>query len=275
MNKKLIVGIIVALVVIIGAYMVFAGGTKQEKINIAGSTSVQPVAEKLAQAYMQKHPNVKITVQGGGSAVGLKSVEDGTANIGTYSSNLSGNDSEGITSYQIAKDGIVVVVNNQNSINDLTANQTKEIFSGNITNWNSVGGTSGTINVVTREDGSGTRDAFISLIMGGKNGTNISKTAVVQSSTEAIKQSVKGDPNAIGYISLADLNGDVKAVKINGVTPSEETVSNGTYQIQRPFLFLTKGQAKGATLDFINWCLGPEGQAIVKQSGAVPVGATQ
>ena len=275
MDKKLLIGIIVVVVIILGAYFAFAGGNKQEKITIAGSTSVQPVAEKLAQAYMQKHPNVKITVQGGGSAVGLKSAQDGTANIGTYSSNLNSNDSAGITSYQIAKDGIVIVVNNANSITDLTTNQTKDIFSGNITNWNAVGGTSGTINVVTREDGSGTRDAFISLVMGGKNGTPILKTAIVQSSTEAIKQSVKGDPNAIGYISLADLNGDVKAVKIDGVSPSEQTVSDGTYKTQRPFLFLTKGQAKGATLDFINWCLGPEGQTIVKQSGAVPVGATQ
>ena len=162
------------------------------------------------------------------------------------------------------------MVNNANSVSDLTTNQTKEIFGGNITNWNSVGGSSGTINVITREEGSGTRDAFISLVMGGKNGTAILKTAIVQSSTEAVKQSVKGDPNAIGYISLADLSGDVKAVKINGVTPSEQTVSDGTYKIQRPFLFLTKGPAKGATLDFINWVLSPEGQAIVKQAGAVP-----
>lgn len=253
MDKKLLIGIILVLVIIVGAYMAFAGGSKQEKIEIAGSTSVQPVAEKLAQAYMQKHPDVKITVQGGGSAVGLKSVQDGTADIGTYSSNLKGNESNGITSYPIAKDGIVIVANNANSVTDLTTNQTKDIFSGNITNWNAVGGTSGTINVVTREDGSGTRDAFISLVMGGKNGTPILKTAVVQSSTEAIKQSVKGDPNAIGYISLADLNGDVKAVKIDGISPSEQTVSDGTYKIQRPFILITKGQAKGATMDFINW----------------------
>lgn len=275
MDKKYIIGIIVVLIVILGAYMVFAGGTKQEKITIAGSTSVQPVAEKLAQAYMAKHPNVKISVQGGGSAVGLKSAQDGTANIGTYSSNLKGNESTGINSYQIAKDGIVIVVNNANSVSDLTTNQTRDIFGGNTANWNAVGGSSASINVITREDGSGTRDAFVALIMGGKNGTPLIKTAIVQSSTEAVKQSVKGDPNAIGYISLADLNGDVKAVKINGVTPSEDTISNGSYTIQRPFLFLTKGQAKGATLDFINWCLSPEGQAIVKESGAVPVGATQ
>lgn len=275
MDLKYIIGIILVIVVIAGAYLAFAGGSGQEKITIAGSTSVQPVAEKLAQAYMEKNPKVKITVQGGGSAVGLKSVQDGTAKIGTYSSNLKGNESTGMTQYQIAKDGIVVVVNNANTITDLTVSQTKDIFGGNITDWSAVGGSSGQINVVTREDGSGTRDAFVSLVMGGKNGTPILKTAVVQSSTEAIKQAVKGDPNAIGYISLADLSSDVKAVKIGGVTPSEQTITDGTYTIQRPFLFLTKGNATGATLDFINWVLSPEGQAIVKQAGAVPVGSTQ
>jgi phosphate transport system substrate-binding protein len=274
MDMKWIIGIIIVIVVIIAAYFAFAGGSGQEKITIAGSTSVQPVAEKLAQVYMQKNPNVKITVQGGGSAVGLKSVQDGTAKIGTYSSKLAANDSSGITQYQIGKDGIVVVVNNANTITDLTINQTKDIFGGNVTDWSAVGGSGGKINVVTREDGSGTRDAFVSLVMGGKNGTPILKTAVVQSSTEAIKQAVKGDPNAIGYISLADLSSDVKAVNIGGVTPSEQTITDGTYTIQRPFLFLTKGPAKGTTLDFINWVLSPEGQAIVKQAGAVPVGPT-
>lgn len=273
MDTKYIIGIIVALVIIVGAYLVFAGGgsDKEEKITIAGSTSVQPVAEKLAEAYMQKHPNVKITVQGGGSSVGLKSVQDGTADIGTYSSELDGNDSKGITSYEIAKDGIVIAVNNENEVSDLTTEQAKEIFGGTITNWDAVGGTSATINVITREEGSGTRDAFISLVMGGKEGTPILNTAIVQSSTEAVKQSVKGDPNAIGFISMADLSDDVKAMKVDGVSPSDETILDGSYKIQRPFLFLSKGNAQGATLDFINWVLSAEGQAIIKEAGAVPV----
>jgi phosphate transport system substrate-binding protein len=107
--------------------------------------------------------------------------------------------------------------------------------------------------------------------MGGKEGTPILKTAVVQSSTEAVKQSVKGDPNAIGYISLADLSDDIKALQVDGVSPSNETILDGTYKIQRPFLFLTKGDAEGATLDFINWVLSAEGQEIIKETGAVPV----
>ncbi len=275
MDMKYIIGIIVVLIVIVGAYFAFSG-SGQEKITIVGSTSVQPVAEKLAAAYMENHTNVKITVQGGGSAVGLKSVQDGTANIGTYSSKLSNttNGSEGITQYQIANDGIVVIVNSNNSVSGLTKDQVKSIFAGNTTDWSQVGGSSGSITVVTREDGSGTRDAFISLIMGGKNGTNITSSAIVQSSTEAIKQAVKGNPNAIGYISLADLDDSVKALSIGGVTPSEATVKDGTYVVQRPFLFLTKGAATGATKDFIDWTLSPAGQTIVQQAGAVPVNST-
>lgn len=276
MDSKYIIGIIVALIVIVGAYFVLAGGSNQQTINIAGSTSVQPVAEKLASAYMQKNPGVKINVQGGGTSVGIKSAQDGTAQIGTASSKPSASDSQGLVQTQIAKDGIVIVVNKANSLTDLTIDQARSIFGGNVTDWTQVTGASGSkINVITREDGSGTRDGFQSIVMGGKNGTPILKTAVVQSSTEAIAQAVKGDSNAVGYISLASVNGDTKAVKINGVAPSEQTVSDGTYKITRPFIFLTKGNPTGEVKKFIDWVMSPEGQSIVKQAGAVPVGPTQ
>jgi phosphate transport system substrate-binding protein len=272
---KYIIGIIVVLIVVGGAYLVLAGGGGK-KITIAGSTSVQPVAEKLAEAYMKNNTNVKITVQGGGTAVGIKSAQDGTSNIGTASKKPKASESAGLTQYQIAKDGIVVIVNDANSLNGLTVNQTKDIFSGNITTWTQVPGASGgKIVVITREAGSGTRDGFQSLVMGGTNGTKIVNTAIVQSSTEAILQAVKGDPNAVGYISLASLTGDVKAVKMNGVAASEQTVSDGTYKLVRPFIFLTKGPATGETKKFIDWVLSPAGQSIVKQSGAVPIGPTQ
>jgi phosphate transport system substrate-binding protein len=274
MDMKYIIGIIVAIIVIVGAYFVLAGGSGQETVTIVGSTSVQPVAEQLATAYMANNSNVKITVQGGGSSVGIKSVQDGTANIGTSSKSLKSNESTGLTQYEIGKDGIAIITNNNNAITGLTTNQVKGIFNGSITNWKEVGGSDATINVIVREEGSGTRDAVQEIVLGKlANGTKVDfiKTAIVQSSTEAVQQAVAQDPNAIGFISYASVNG-TKALQIDGVSPSEATVLDGTYKIQRPFLFLVKGDATGAVKAFIDWVDGPEGQAIIKSEKVVPTG---
>ncbi|CEA13101.1 MULTISPECIES: phosphate ABC transporter substrate-binding protein [Methanobacterium] len=274
MDTKYIIGIIVAIIVIVGAYFVLAGGSGQEKITIVGSTSVQPVAEKLATEYMKKNSSVKITVQGGGSSVGIKSVQDGSANIGTSSKSLKANESTGLSQYEIGKDGIAIIVNNNNALSGLTMEQLKGILSGNITNWKEVGGPDAKINVVVREEGSGTRDAVQEIVLGKlANGTKVDfiKSAIVQSSTEAVQQSVAQDPNAIGFISFASVNG-TKALQINNVAPSEATVLDGTYKIQRPFLFLIKGDATGAVKAFIDWVDGPEGQAIIKSENVVPTG---
>lgn len=267
MQTKWIIGIIIILVVIFAAYEVFAAGSNSNKITIAGSTSVQPVAEKLAAAYMAEHPNIKINVQGGGSGVGITSVQQGTVNIGTSSENVPANASN-LNQTVIGKDGIAVIVNTANSVNGLTTAQLNGIFSGNITNWNQVGGSNAKIDVITREQGSGTRNNFQKIIM---NGSQVMGGAIVQSSTEAVKQAVKGDPNAIGFISLSNMDSSVKAVTVDGVTISVQTVSDGSYKLQGPFLFLTKGQPKGNVADFINWVTGPEGQAIVKSTNTVPV----
>jgi phosphate transport system substrate-binding protein len=274
MDTKYIIGIVVVLLVIVGGYFALGGGSSQQSISIVGSTSVQPVAEKLATEYMKKNPDVKITVQGGGSSVGIKSVQDGTADIGTSSKSLKSDESQGLTQYEIAKDGIAVIVNNQNTISGLTLDQVKGIFTGNITNWKEVGGADAKINVVVREEGSGTRDAFQEIVLGKlSNGTKVSfmKEAVVQSSSEAVQQTVVQDPNAIGFMSFASVK-DAKALQINNVAPSEATVLDGTYKIQRPFLFLVKGDATGAVKAFIDWVNGDEGQAIIKSEKLVPTG---
>lgn len=213
MDTKYIIGIIVAIIVIVGAYLVLAGsgGGQEETITIVGSTSVQPVAEKLATEYMKKNSSVKITVQGGGSSVGIKSVQDGTADIGTSSKSLDADESTGLTQDEIGLDGIAIVVNKDNNISGLTTEQVKGIFTGEITNWNEVGGSDAEINVITREEGSGTRDAVQEIVMGGKN-VSFVDGAIVQSSTEAVQQAVAQDPNAIGFMSYAAVS-DTKALK--------------------------------------------------------------
>ncbi len=270
MDTKYIIGIIIAIVIIAGAIFLIGGEESETtNIDIVGSTSVQPVAEGLSEEYMQSHPQVRINVQGGGSSVGIKSAQDGIADIGTSSKELDENEQEGLTIYGFAKDGIVVAVNNENQISDLTVDQIQAIFSGEITNWGEVGGSDGTINVVTREDGSGTLDAFNDIVMDAE--TKIKADAIVQSSTEAVKQSVAQDPNGIGFISYASMSDDVKALAVNGVEISEDTIADGSYLLQRPFFFIIKGQAQGAVKEFIDFVFSSEGAEIIKSENLVPV----
>lgn len=255
------IAIIAIIIFVVAGLAVLSGVGSSEKIDIVGSTSVQPVVEKLVETYKETHPNANINVQGGGSSVGIKSVHDGIADIGTSSRELKDNEKKGLSEYNIGQDGIVIAVNNKNAISDLTEEQLKDIFSGKITNWKEVGGSDGKINVITREDGSGTLDAFESIVMG--KDTKIKSDAVVQSSTEAVKQSVKQDENAIGFVSFAHMSNDVKALEVNGVSPSAETIADESYKLQRPFLFLVKGTPSGELKEFIDWVNSEEGQKVI------------
>ena len=264
-NTKRIILVIVIILVLAGAYLAINSGSS--KVEIVGSTSVQPVAEKLVEKYKETHPDAQINVQGGGSSVGIKSAQDGTADIGTSSKALKKNESQGLTQIPLGQDGIVIAVNTKNSVDGVTSEQLKDIFSGKITNWKEVGGSDGKINVIRREDGSGTLDAFESIVM--VKDTKIKSDAVVQSSTEAVKQSVKTDENAIGFVSYAHMSSDVKALKIDGVSPSDDTIADGSYKLQRPFLFLVKGTPNQATQDFLNFVNSSEGQKVLKDEKIV------
>lgn len=262
-NKKIA---ILAIIIIIAAALLIVTTSSAQKIDIVGSTSVQPVAEKLVSEYNQTHSGVEINVQGGGSSVGIKSAQDGTADIGSSSKEVKGSDASGLKQYELGKDGIVIAVNNENGISDLTTDQLKGIYSGNITNWNQVGGNDGKINLITREEGSGTLDAFQKLVLGNDS---MKKDAVVQSSTEAVKQSVAQDPNAIGFISYAHMSDDVKSVSVDGISPSDSTIGDGSYKLQRPFIFLTKGEPTGETKKFLDWVMSDEGKKVLQQEKIV------
>ena len=243
-KNKYLIGIIAIIVIIAGA-LIISADAGSSKVQVAGSTSVQPVAEKLVEVYKESHPDAQINVQGGGSSVGIKSVEDGSADIGMCSKALDNNSS--LQQYELGKDGIVIAINTQNQVSDLSDEQLQGIFSGKIT-------------VITREEGSGTLDAFESIVMGD---SKIKDDAVVQSSTEAVKQSVSQDPNAIGFVSYAHMSDDIKAVNVNGVAPSDATIADGTYELQRPFLFLTNGEPTGETKNFIDWVLSDDGGKVL------------
>jgi phosphate transport system substrate-binding protein len=234
-------------------------------IIIAGSTSVQPFAEVLAEAYMTLHPDVTIDIQGGGSAAGIMAAQTGTANIGMSSRSLTEQE-KSLWSVEIARDGLAIIVHPDNPIINLTLNQVRDIYSGAITSWSSFGGRNTKIHVITREDGSGTRSAFESLVMGG---IQITPRAIVQNSNGAVRQLVAGDRDAIGFMSLGLVDNTVKAVELEGIVASRENIVNGSYGLSRPFLFLARSQPSGIVKDFIDFTLSADGERILEAEGLI------
>jgi len=243
--------------------------TASGTVTIAGSTSVQPLAEELGTFYMGVNGDARIEVAGGGSGAGVKAAQSGTADVGMASRELK-DDETGIEAVVIAIDGIAVVVNKDNAAADLTSEQVKDIFNGTIKNWSEVGGNDANIVVVNREEGSGTRDAFKELVLG--EGDFVAE-AIIQNSTGAVREAVSQDVTAIGYISLGGLNDSVHAVKVDGVEATEENIKQGTYPISRPFNFLLNeaSEPTDITQAFIDYVLSPEGQAVVADHGYVTV----
>jgi len=236
-------------------------------ITVAGSTSVEPFAELLAEEYMRLHPGSHLYVQGGGSSSGIMAVRTRAANIGMASRFLLP-DEKDLYATMIAKDAIAIIVHPTNPVKDLSLFQVSKIFSGEIKNWKEVGGYSHPIVLVTREEGSGTREAFQNFVMKKEE---ISLEALVQDSNGAIRQVVSGDPNAIGYISLGLVNDKVKALKIDGVELDQANVENGRYTLVRPFLFVFNGNPEGEAKAFLEFVLSPAAQKLLQKEGLVSV----
>jgi len=235
-------------------------------IIVAGSTSVQPFAEVLAEEYMTLHPDVTIDIQGGGSAAGIMAAQSGIADIGMSSRELEGGE-KSLWYVEIARDGLAVIVHPSNPIGNLSLNQVRDIYAATVSNWSLLGGPRSQIHVITREDGSGTRAAFESLVMGK---AEITPRAIVQDSNGAVRQLVADDPNAIGFISLGLVNETVKALELGGVAATRENVINGSYGLSRPFLFIARSQPTGQTKQFIDFTLSAEGQKLLATEGLIP-----
>ncbi len=243
-----------------------AGEGGKEILTVAGSTSVQPFAEKLAEEYLARHPEVNINVQGGGSSAGVRATQTGVAQVGMSSRNLKPSE-KGLHEIVIAYDGIAMIVHRSNPLKGLSREQIKKIFTGEFTRWENIGGVGGEIHFVTREEGSGTRGAFEEMVMEKEN---ISHRALVQASNGAVREIVANDPGSLGYISLGLVDRRVKALAVDRVSASRSEILAKRYVIVRPFLFLSREELQGLARDFVEFVLSPEGQELLAAEGLMP-----
>ena len=233
-----------------------------------GSTSMESVMGSLIEAFKEVQPDVQVQYTGSGSGAGITSAQDGTADIGLASRDLK-DDETGVKQITVAKDGIAIIVNPENPVADLSIEQIAQIFTGEITNWSELGGNDGQIVPIGREAGSGTRDGFESI-------TGTEDACVYQNeltSTGEVIANVASNPNAIGYASLSAVDDTVKALTVGGVAPSEETVLDGTYAIQRNFNFILSDSTElsDAAQAFVDWATSTEASDLIAGAGAVPV----
>lgn len=245
-----------------------AGSARKGEVKTSGSTSMESVVKALAEAFQEVEPGVAVDVQLGGSSAGVTNVIDGISDLGNASRALKDEEkAEGLTENIIAYDGIAVVVNPANGVENLTKEQLVKIYTGEITNWKDVGGADRQIVVVGREAGSGTRDGFEEAL----DIKEKTKHASEQNETGLVKNLVSTNESAIGYISLGYADSSVKTLKIENVAPTEETVKDKSYPIQRPFVMVSKGTLNAQTKAFLDFILSDEGQKIVVQKGFVSV----
>lgn len=274
MFKKKLVALLASTVLVgslaVGCSSKDDAGSESAKITVSGSTSVGPVFEVLAEAFQGANENVKVEVQQTGSSAGIKDAIEGTSDIGMSSRDLKDEEkASGLVETEIAIDGIAVITNKNNEVKDLTLEQVKDIYTGKITNWKDVGGKDAPIVVVSREDGSGTRDGFEGAV--GFKSEELIADATIADGSGNIKTTVEGNENAIGYISFGYVDDTVNAVSIDGVEISVDTVKADEYSIWRPFIVVTKEDSSEAAKNLINYVLSDEGQATVESKGFISV----
>ena len=243
----------------------------KETISISGSTSVGPLMGKLAESYESKNSNISIEINEVGSSAGIKDAINGVSDIGMSSRELKSEEASLLKATTIAYDGIAIITNKNNPIKNITIDEIKDIYTGKITNWNQIqDGEDSPIVVVSREEGSGTREAFQEIV--GYKSEELISNAMIANATGAVKEMIIGNKNAVGFVSFEYLDDEVNVVKVENVEPKAELVQSGEYKISRPFLVVNKeGSLSEEGQKFIDFILSEEGQTMVKNNKAIPV----
>lgn len=267
MKRKVKIAIITMV-----ASMTLAGcGGKQEngKVSTSGSTSMEKVISTLGEAYEKENKDVTFTYDPTGSGAGIQAVLDGRSDIGLSSRALKNDEkSKGLEEKVLAYDGIGIIVNKENKISNLSLEDIQKIYMGKIKNWKELGGSDSDIVLIGREAGSGTRDGFESITkLNDKCKYNQELT-----STGDVVTTVSNNPNAIGYASMASLKDSIKTVSVNDIMPTDKTVKDGSYSIQRPFMLITKKDAKlsDSAQGFYNFIISKKANDLISSAGVVP-----
>ncbi|MFP4351144.1 MAG: phosphate ABC transporter substrate-binding protein [Desulfococcaceae bacterium] len=261
----------IALVMVFGAGSAFA-----EKIIIKGSTTVLPIAQEVAEAYMKAYPDVKITISGGGSGNGAKAIIDGTTDIANMSRFIKDKEVKMAVEkgaypvpFAVGYDSIIPVVHPDNPLEDISLDQLKQIYMGKITNWKEIGGPDLKIVVISRDTSSGTYEVWEEKVL---NKERVFPGAQLQASNGAVATSVAKNKNAIGYVGIGYLSDELKALTVDGVEGTIDTTLSGKFPVSRALFMFTRGWPEGETLNFINYLMHPEkGQKYVEKVGFVPL----
>lgn len=247
-----------------------SAGTKTA-ISVSGSTSIGPSMEKVAEQFEKNNEGISVEIQQIGSSAGIKNVIDGVSEIGMSSRDLKDEEKNaGLQETKIATDGIAVITNKNNKVKNLTKEQVKDIYTGKIKNWKEVGGNDAPIVVVSREEGSGTRDGFQEIL--GFESTELLKDAQISDGSGNIKSTIEGNENSIGYISFGYVDESINALSIDNAEPTDENVVNSSYPISRPFILVDKQEGLSENgKKLIDFILSDEGQQIMEEEGFIKI----
>ena len=267
---------IISVLTVVGLVACFFTGCGAEKstsnggtVATDGSTSMEKVIGYLSEAYMEEKTDVKVTYNPTGSGSGIQAVLEGRCDIGLSSRDLKDEEKAELTGTVVAIDGIAVIINPQNPVKDLTIEQIAALYKGEVTNWSEVGGVDAPVVLIGREAASGTRDGFESIT----DTEDVCKYSQELTSTGDVVQTVASNPNAIGYASVASVKNTVKMIDVEGVTPTTESIQNGTYKVQRNFIFVTKKNAElsETAKAFFDFATSGAADDLIVKAGAVPV----